>query len=59
MGGKRTDLEVAHFPHHGKVLIGHPDHLYLIDEKAIEKKTLEEWISESRPAASDEPPSDD
>ncbi len=59
MGGERTDLEVAHFPHHGKVLIGHPDYLYLIDEEALEKKTLEEWISESRPAAEDQAPSDD
>jgi len=55
MGGERTDLEVAHFPHHGKVLISHPDLLYLIDEKALEKKTLEEWISKSRPAKDQAP----
>lgn len=58
MGGERTELEVAHFPHHGKVLIGHPDHLYLIDEEALEKKTLAEWIAESQPAK-DGAPSDD
>ena len=57
-GGERTDLEVAHFPHHGKVMIAHPDHLYLVDEKALEKKTLAEWIAESQPAK-DEAPADD
>lgn len=58
MGGERTDLEVARFPHHGKVMIAQPDHLYLVDEKALEKKTLEEWIAESQPAK-DEAPADD
>ncbi len=49
---------MAHFPHHGKVMIAQPDHLYLIDEEALEKKTLEEWIAESQPAK-DEAPADD
>ncbi len=53
MGGERSEVEVAHFPHLGKVLIGHPDHLYIVNEVALEKKTLEEWISESEPAAGD------
>jgi uncharacterized cupin superfamily protein len=59
MGGERTNLEVAHFPHQGKMLIGHPDHLYLVDEEALEKKTLDEWISESQPASDGEPPGED
>lgn len=57
VGMKRAQLALGRIPP-GKVMIAQPDLLYLVDEEALEKKTLEEWIAESQPAK-DEAPADD
>lgn len=58
MGGERGGLEVAFFPTRGKVMIAQSDCVYLVDEAALEKKTLEEWMAESQPERDAEGPED-
>lgn len=51
MGGEHSSFDIGHFPRVGKRLIFDRERIQMIDEKALQPMSFEQWLQEGLPEA--------